>query len=121
MQKQPIRIKDKKIRIFKEDTLFHEGHNFAVKQYIHSYGTYLKAYVRQLSANERSNNLGLQDGSDIEFIINHRKVEIDMFIEFNGKLYQIAGVDEYEFYVGDLKLRAYAISDKKYDKVRWKQ
>jgi len=112
-----VKIKDKKIRIFQEL----ETSEGTIKQYIHKKDSYLSAYVRQLSANEQATQNAVQDSSDIEFVVNHRKILIDMLVEFNGDTYQIAGVDNFEFYQVDIKFRAYRVNTKNYVEVRWAQ
>ena len=68
------RIKPHNIRIFREI----ETEEGTIKKYIHPEGTYLKAHVRQLSANEQNIADAVQDSSDIEFTINRREIEIDI-------------------------------------------
>lgn len=94
-------LKDKRIRIYREKYT-EDG---TVKRYIHPKGTTLKAHVRQVSANEMSTMSAIQDASDHEFIVNFRKIETDMLIEFKGKTYKINAVDRYKHYRNtDLKL-----------------
>lgn len=111
-------IKDKRIRIFYEVG----SENGTKKVYIHRKNTKLKAYVRQLSASEMSSLNAVQDVSDLQFIINYRKgVQIDMFIEYRGKTYQINAIDNFEFDVGkDIKVRANEVNERPYDEVEWK-
>lgn len=109
------------IRIFQEIDTNHG----TIKKYIHKENTYLKAYVRQLSANEQARADAVQDSSDIEFVINRRKIEIDMFVEFKrfgeNRVYQIAGIDEFEFLDGDIKFRAYEVNKRDYKTIEWEQ
>ena len=37
----------------------------------------------------------------------------------NNKTYRISGIDYYEFYITEVKFRAYEVNVKQYDKVRW--
>ncbi len=103
------------IRIFFEDTVDGE----TVKHYIHDTDTYLKAYVRQLSATEQTLGGGVQDQSVVRFVINHRDVEVDMFVEFKGRTYQITGVDRFEFRLTDIVFDATGVATKTYDSVIW--
>jgi len=112
---QVPKIKDKNIRIFWEDVDGDES----IKHYIHPRNSFLKAYVIQLSANEQASADAIQDRSDIEFIVNYREIIVDMYVEFNNKTYRISGIDYYEFYITEVKFRAYEVNVKQYDKVRW--
>lgn len=113
------RIKPHNIRIFQEI----ETEEGTIKKYIHPEGTYLKAHVRQLSANEQNIADAVQDSSDIEFTINRREIEIDMFVEFKrfgiNRVYQISGINNYEFFNGDTRFRAYEVNKREYDVVEW--
>jgi len=104
-----VKIKDKRIKIY------YEVQRGQLKRYIHPPSEYLKAYVRQLSAYEQNMDDAIQDGSEIEFVINPRQVSVDMYIEFLGDTYQITSVDRYEFYTNnELKIRARKVSPKEY-------
>jgi len=52
-------------------------------------------------------------------VINQRKVEMDMFIEFQNKVYGIDGDDDGEFYNTEIKLRGYPVNKKTYTDIRW--
>lgn len=105
-QKKIPRIKDKSIRIFREDQT-QEG---IIKIYIHPENTFLKAYVRQLSTSELLAFNAVLDGSAIEFTINFREISPTMFVEFRGKTYQIGPADRFEFYDRELKFIGYEIT-----------
>ena len=113
------RIKNHNIRIFQEI----ETEEGTIKKYIHPEGTYLKAYVRQLSANEQNVADALHNSSEIEFVVNHRKLGLDMFVEFKRfgikKTYQISGVDEFQFFKSDISFRAYEVNEREYTLVEW--
>lgn len=110
------KVKDKKIKIFQEIS-----NEFGLtKKYIHPENTSLYAYVRQLSANERNQFNAIQDGSAIEFVINHRKIQTDMLVEFKNKTYQMGPPDHFEFYSNDVKFIAYEVTPKEdYILVEW--
>lgn len=104
-----MKIKDKHIKIF------YEAQRGQIKRYIHPPDEHLKAYVRQLAAYEQHMDDAIQDGSEIEFVINPRRVSVDMYIEFLNETYQITSVDRYEFYANnELKIRARRVSPKEY-------
>lgn len=113
------RVKNHNIRIFQEV----ETMDGVTKQYIHKENTFLKAYVRQLSSNEQNIAGAIQDSSDIEFVINKREIALDMFVEFKrfgiDRVYQISGIDEFEFFKGDTKFRAYEVNKRTYNQVKW--
>jgi len=111
--------KDKNIRIFYEL----ETETGTVRVYIHPSGTVIKAYVRQLSANERATADAVQDSSDIEFTINKRNIKTDMYVDFYDGFewytYQIGPKDNYEFYDTEVKFRAHQVNSKTYIETRW--
>lgn len=110
------RIKDKKIKIFREI----QTEWGVTKKYIHPLGSSLKAYVRQLSATEQNTSNGIQDGSAIEFVINNRQIKTDMYVEFKGKTYQMGPPDNFEFYKTEVKFIAYEVNTKDdYLEVEW--
>ena len=107
--------KNREIKIFREI----ETKTGVIKEYIHPSGTIIKAYVRQLSGNEQNSLEAVQNNVVIEFVINSRTIEIDMFIEFNDNVYGIDGSDNFEFYATEIKLRGYPINPKTYEEIRW--
>ena len=107
--------KHRKILIFREI----ESKIGTIKEYIHPYETFIKAYVRQLSGNEQNSLEGIQTGAIIEFVINSRPVEVDMFVEFNNKVYGIDGTDPLEFFKAEIHLRGYPVNPKTYTEIRW--
>jgi SPP1 family predicted phage head-tail adaptor len=109
--------KTRNIKIFKEI----EENGKSIKQYIHPYFTSIKAYVRQLSANEMASANAIQDASDIEFTIHKRNIDIGMFVEFNDKIYQINAVDFREFLNADITFRAMQVNRKNYQEIRWSE
>jgi SPP1 family predicted phage head-tail adaptor len=90
-----------------------------IKQYIHAQGTKLSAYARQLTSSETAALNAIQDSRYVEFVINKRKLEVDMFVEFKGKTYQISAVDDYDFMNPETKFQAYEVNSKSYVDVRW--
>ena len=112
-----IKVKDKRIRIFYELDQ-PEG---PVKIYIHPENTVLKAYVRQLSATEQTAANSVRDGSAVQFTINNREIKTDMYVEFNGKTYQMGPPDMFEFYKTDIKFVAFEVSPKDYGLIEWSE
>jgi hypothetical protein len=83
-------------------------------------GIELRAYVRQLSANERNEARALQDDSELEVVINKRAVAQDLYMEFNGSTYQIGAVDSFEFEGSELKFRARPVIPAAHDSVEYR-
>lgn len=83
-------------------------------------GIELRAYVRQLSANERNEARALQDDSELEVAINKRAVVQDLYMEFNGSTYQIGAVDNFEFEGNELKFRARPVIPAAQDAVEYR-
>lgn len=112
-------IKPHSIRIYKEvDTK--TGY---VREYIIPEGKFIKAYARQLSANELHSSDAIHDGSEYEFTIWKREVSADMYVEFdNGfgtKVYQISSPDLLEFFESEISFRASEVTPKEYVETRW--
>lgn len=84
-------------------------------------GLDVRAYVRQLSANERNTAKAIQDDSSIEVAINKRKIVQDMYMEFNGKTYQIGAVDAFEFEGTEIKFRAKESVPVEYDTIEYRR
>lgn len=109
------------IKIFSEVIgIDSDNKDYAIKAYIHPEGTYLKAYVRQLSAFEKSLLNAEQDASNIEFTINPRDIVQGMIVEFNGKNYQIGAPDNFEFFNTEIKFRAHEVNKRTYTSTTYK-
>lgn len=112
-------MKPHRIKIYYEEEI---GDNY-IKQYIIPKDKYIKAYARQLSANEQASANAVQDSSFYEFVINKRDVKIDMFIEFDRgygeQTFEISGTDFMEFFKGEITIRAVEVTPKEHSEVRW--
>lgn len=84
-------------------------------------GLDIKAYVRQLSANERNTAKAIQDDSSIEVVINKRKLVQDMYMEFKGTTYQIGAIDAFEFESTEIKFRAKEVVPVEYDTIEYRR
>ncbi len=113
--------KDKKAKFFYLRTRVVDGYEQVIKQYIHSESSGgLWCYVRQLSENERFSAKSVQVEETTQFIlVFNRKIDNELFIEFNGKTYEIVSVDEYEFNKSDLIIRANETLAPDYDGVEY--
>lgn len=101
----------------KRISIFIELEDGSVKKYIHPLDKKIKAYIRELSSSERNELGGVHEGSEIECVINRRKVDINMFVEFCDRTYQISSVDNFEFDTPEIKIRAYQVAPKDYDRI----
>ena len=110
-------IKDKHIRIYTE----HELDGVAVKTYKHPEGTTICAYARQVRASEGNFDNSIQNSSIVEFVINKRNIQQDMFVEFleDGKTYQIGPPDCFLFYNTEIKFQAKEVTPKTYDAIEY--
>ena len=112
-------VKPHRIKIYYEEEI---GEDY-IKQYIIPEGRTIKAYARQLSANEQNSADGVQDSSFYEFVINKRNVKVDMFIEFNRgygeETFEISATDFMEFFKGEIILRASKVTAKEHSETRW--
>lgn len=113
-------MKNKDIRIYYEED-YETGY---IKQYIVPEGKVIKAYVRQLSANEQFSADASQDGGEYEFTVMKREIKRDMYLEFdNGfglQTLQIGAIDMLEFYNSEITFRARNIIPREeYIEVRW--
>lgn len=83
-------------------------------------GIDIKAYARQLSAEERNASMALQDDSSIEVAINKRQVTQDMYMEFKGNTYQIGAPDNFQFEGTEVKFRAKEVVPVEFDIVEYR-
>ena len=107
---------NKKVKVFAE--IQEKGRN--IKQYQHPEGTYLYAYVRQLSADEQSKLNAQQDSSNILFVFNYRSILMQgLIVEFDEKLYLLGAPDNVEFNKIEIKFMAQEISPRTYDEITY--
>ena len=95
--------------------IFYEINNATTKKYIHPLNSHIKAYVRELSASERNEFNAVSELSDIECVINKRKIDVNMFLEFKGNTYQIISQDSFDFETPEIKIRATQITPLPYE------
>jgi SPP1 family predicted phage head-tail adaptor len=108
-----LKRKHKRIKFYRIETIKENGE--PVVKRINFEPSPIKAYIRQLSADERINAKALQDDSSIEVTINKRKIEPDMYIDFGGQAYQIGPVDYYDFHSQEVKFRAKPVMPASFD------
>ena len=114
-------VKDKKIKVFGLKTRVVDTYEQVVKNYIHSEESGgIWAYVRELSENERFSAKSAQVEETIQFkIVYNPKIINELFIEFDGKTYEIVSIDKFEFNKTDLVVRANEILAPVYDEVEY--
>jgi len=103
------------IRIFREI----KDSDGLIKQYIHPSNQQLRAYVRSLSSKEQATLGGLQDYLLVEFVINYRAIKVDMFVEFNGEVFNIDSIDPYDFKKIEVKFIGVKTDSEEYKEIRW--
>jgi SPP1 family predicted phage head-tail adaptor len=113
--------KDKKVRFFHISTKVVDGYEKVIKTYIHSKESGgLWCYVRELSENERFSARAVQVEETTQFkVVFNPKIVNELFLEFNGKTYDIVSIDGKEFNKTDLVIRANEILAPSYDEVEY--
>lgn len=114
-------VKDKKVRFFKIGTKVVDGYEMVVKTYIHSKESGgLWCYVRELSENERFSARAVQVEETTQFkVVYNPKIVNELFLEFNGKTYDIVSIDKFENNKTDLTIRANEILAPTFDEVEY--
>lgn len=100
--------KDRQIRIFRihSKRWANESEQSIIKEYMHPKDTFLRAYIRQLSAGEMATEALKKQSDDFEAVINYRpEITTDCYIEFQGDTYRVTGVDGFDLKNIELKLR----------------
>ena len=113
--------KDKKVQFFHISTKVVDGYEKVIKTYIHSKESGgLWCYVRELSENERFSARAVQVEETTQFkVVFNPKIVNELFLEFNGKTYDIVSIDGKEFNKTDLVIRANEILAPSYDEVEY--
>ena len=113
--------KDKKVKFFKINTKVVDGYEKVVKTYIHSKESGgLWCYVRELSENERFSARAVQVEETTQFkVVYNPKIMNELFLEFDGKTYDIVSIDGKEHNKTDLVIRANEILAPSYDEVQY--
>ena len=113
--------KDKKVKFFKINTKVIDGYEKVIKTYIHSKESGgLWCFVRELSENERFSARAVQVEETTQFkVVYNPKIVNELYLEFNGKTYDIVSIDGKEHNKTDLVIRANEILAPSYDEVRY--
>ena len=100
-------LKDKKLSLWTYTTEYVLG--VAKKSYKKTYSLIWAYYRHNGGTAGYSNSNGLtvyDENASAIFVINRVPVEKTMLIVFNHKIYEITRIDDYEGYLGDIKLLA---------------
>lgn len=113
--------KDKKVRFFRISTKVIDGYEKVIKTYIHSKESGgLWCFVRELSENERFSARAVQVEESTQFkVVYNPKIVNELFLEFNGKTYDIVSIDGKEHNKTDLVIRANEILAPSFDEVEY--
>lgn len=114
-------VKDKKVKFFKLGTKVIDGYDVVVKTYIHSTQSGgLWCYVRELSENERFSARAVQVEETTQFkVVYNPKIVNELYLEFNGKTYDIVSIDGFENNKTDLTIRANETLAPTFDEVEY--
>ena len=113
--------KDKKVQFYRLSTQVVDGYEKVIKTYIHSKESGgLWCFVRELSENERFSAKSVQVEETTQFkVVYNPKIVNELYLEFNGKTYNIVSIDGKEFNKSDLVIRANEILAPSFDEVRY--
>jgi SPP1 family predicted phage head-tail adaptor len=113
--------KDKKVQFYRLNTQVVDGYEKVIKTYIHSKESGgLWCFVRELSENERFSAKSVQVEETTQFkVVYNPKIVNELYLEFNGKTYDIVSIDGKEFNKSDLVIRANEILAPSFDEVRY--
>ena len=113
--------KDKKVQFYRLNTQVVDGYEKVIKTYIHSKESGgLWCFVRELSENERFSAKSVQVEETTQFkVVYNPKIVNELYLEFNGKTYNIVSIDGKEYNKSDLVIRANEILAPSFDEVRY--
>ena len=113
--------KDKKVQFYRLSTQVVDGYEKVIKTYIHSKESGgLWCFVRELSENERFSAKSVQVEETTQFkVVYNPKIVNELYLEFNGKTYDIVSIDGKEHNMSDLVIRANEILAPSFDEVRY--
>ena len=105
------RLKDKKIKIYKLTDVTRDSNGYSSCKYTPIHLGALWAYVRQTSGAEYYAASALQVTEEILFVVNWREdLTMDqargLYIEHNGRWYDVQRIDTYEGYKREIQLFA---------------
>ena len=109
------KLKDKKIKIYKRTDVARNSDGYSSCKYTPIHPGALWAYVRQTSGNEYYAAMAQQVTEEILFVVNWRDdLAMDqvrwLYIEYNGRWYDVQRIDTYEGYKREIQLFAKSTS-----------
>lgn len=125
MQAYKEAIKDKKIKIFiRVDEQLPNGETINKKVYLQKKDSYIKAYIRSLSAKERLSSNTTQPSNEVEITINYRRSlekRQDTYVEYKDWTYAVTGIDNLDFRRTEMKLTGKSIEPPSFDSIEYRE
>lgn len=125
MQAYKEAIKDKKIKIFiRVDEQLPNGETITKKVYLQKKDSYIKAYIRSLSAKERLSSNTTQPSNEVEITINYRRSlgkRQDAYVEYKDWTYAVTGIDNLDFRRTEMKLTGKSVEPPSFDSIEYRE
>lgn len=125
MQAYKEAIKDKKIKIFiRVDEQLPNGETITKKVYLQKKDSYIKAYIRSLSAKERLSSNTTQPSNEVEITINYRRSlekRQDAYVEYEDWTYAVTGIDNLDFRRTEMKLTGKSVEPPSFDSIEYRE
>ena len=117
--------KDKKIKIFiRVDEQLPNGETITKKVYLQKKDSYIKAYIRSLSAKERLSSNTTQPSNEVEITINYRRSlekRQGAYVEYKDWTYAITGIDNLDFRRTEMKLTGKSVEPPCFDSIEYRE
>lgn len=117
--------KDKKIKIFiRVDEQLPNGETITKKVYLQKKDSYIKAYIRSLSAKERLSSNTTQPSNEVEITINYRRSlekRQDAYVEYKDRTYAVTGIDNLDFRRTEMKLTGKSVEPPSFDSIEYRE
>lgn len=117
--------KDKNIKIFiRVDEQLPNGETITKKVYLQKKDSYIKAYIRSLSAKERLSSNTTQPSNEVEITINYRRSlekRQDAYAEYKDWTYAVTGIDNLDFRRTEMKLTGKSVEPPSFDSIEYRE
>lgn len=117
--------KDKKIKIFiRVDEQLPNGETITKKVYLQKKDSYIKAYIRSLSAKERLSSNTTQPSNEVEITTNYRRSlekRRDAYVEYKDWTYAVTGIDNLDFRRTEMKLTGKSVEPPSFDSIEYRE
>lgn len=117
--------KDKDIKIFiRVDEQLPNGETITKKVYLQKKDSYIKAYIRSLSAKERLSSNTTQPSNEVEITINYRRSlekRQDAYVEYKDWTYTVTGIDNLDFRRTEMKLTGKSVEPPSFDSIEYRE